>query len=184
MRRPPVLAALAALALVLAGCGGDPKPTPVARPTASPSASASASASPPALPASSRVKSGEGAEAAVQYFLDSMAYAGATGDTNAFEDAYLRSCTKCQAITDGIRTTYEAGGSLEGGAWRATKLKFYAIKGDVAYVDAVVDYEPQTWIKDSKGTTQESPARHNVLKAFQLVWQPGGWRVGALDPQT
>ena len=57
MRRPPVLAALAALVLV-AGCGGDPKPTPIARPTASPSPSASASATPPALPAAAKTKSG------------------------------------------------------------------------------------------------------------------------------
>ena len=136
------------------------------------------------MPEAAKAKTKAGAEASVRYFLSSMEYAGDTGYTKVFETTYTTECTRCAAITEGIRATYANGGSIAGGAWHPTRLKFYDIENDIAFVDAVVDYEAQIWVKDSTGTKTTSPARQNVLKAFHLVWRDGMWRVGALDPEA
>jgi hypothetical protein len=184
MRTTRLLAALVAAALLLAGCGGSPKPSTLPSKSPTPSPSASPSPTPPVTPAAVRLKTKEGAEATVRLFLDTLAYAGASGQTDELRATYAASCTKCEAIAKGIDDTYGAGGSIRGGAWHPTQLKFYAIKGNVAYIDAVVDYGPQTWTRTSSASPQHAPAQKNVLKAFQLIWSSGRWSVGALDPQT
>jgi hypothetical protein len=176
---------VAVLFSVLTGCGGAPAPEPLPKPSGSTSPSASASATPgaPVMPGAARAKTKAGAEAAVRHFLIAMGYAGNTGETGVFESTYTMECARCRAITDGIKSTYANGGSIVGGDWRPTRLKFYAIEGDIAYIDAVVDYVAQIWIKSTNARKTMSPARRNVLKTFQLIWREGKWRVGALDPQ-
>jgi hypothetical protein len=181
---PRLAAGLIAAGLLLGGCGGSPEPKPLPAPTKSPSPSASATATPPVMPVAAKAKTKAGAETTVRFFLSSMEYSGDTGNTAQFEDTYTRDCTRCQAISDGIKKTYDDGGSIVGGAWHPTRLTFYAIDKNVAYLDAVVDYEAQTWIRDASGTKTTSPARRNVLKAFQLIWRDGMWRVAALDPKA
>ena len=177
------LVGLAAAGLLLSGCGGDsPEPKPLPKDSKS-SPSASPSATPPVMPAAAKKKTKAGAEALVRHFLSTMRYAGGSGDTNAFAATYTQTCTRCAAITAGIEKTYRDGGSIKGGAWVPTKTKAYAIDENVAFVDAVVDYERQVWIKDSSGTKATSPAKKNVLKTFQLVWRNQRWFVGALDPK-
>ena len=105
------------LAPLLTACGGSAEPQPMPKPTASSSPSASASASPPAMPAAAKEKTRAGAVAVARHFLATMDYAGGTGDTAAFEDAYTSECTRCRGIAEGIKKTYEAGGSIEGGGW-------------------------------------------------------------------
>lgn len=168
------------LALLVSGCGGSPEPKPP--PKAEPSTSPSPSVTPPVMPAAAKEKTKAGAIAATRQFLAALKFAGATGNTSPFEQMYNSGCTRCAAITQGINETYDAGGSIEGGGWIPTRVKFYAIKSDIAYVDAVVDYEAQVLVKDAQGTKVTSPARKNVLKTFQLAWDDGQWRVGALDP--
>jgi hypothetical protein len=181
MRGRTSLAVLAAC-LMLAGCGGSPEPKSL--PTSSPSPSASASPTPPVMPAAAKEKTKAGASAAARHFLESMKYSGQTGDVSAFEASYTQECTKCQGIADGIAATYRDGGSIDGGAWVPKRVKFYGIKGDIASLDVVVDYEPQTWIKKAGAPKTTSPPRSNVLKTFQLIWRDGRWRVGALDPEA
>jgi hypothetical protein len=186
MRRPPVLAALPALVLVLvAGCGGDPKPKSLPSPTASPSPSASASATPPVMPAAARAKSRGGSEAGVQFFIDALNYSGKVGDTTSLRSGFAATCTRCEALADSIDETYAAGGHYEGGDWRNSRLKFYAIRNGVAFIDATVDYDAQEWVKTKDATPSNFPASTNHLHAFQVTWAPTrGWRVGALDPDT
>src|ERR1700712_3545826 len=148
MRRQPRLLAVAALALLLvAGCGGDPKPKSLPSPTPSPSPSASASASPPALPAQAKTRAG--AIAFARTFIETVNYAGMAGDTGPLRALYIPFCTRCEALADGIDHTYAGGGSFKGGAWTPTSFRFYAIKNDVAFVDAFVDYAPQVWTQES-----------------------------------
>lgn len=171
--------------LLLAGCGGNPEASPPPTPsaTASPSPSASATATePPEMPPAVRLKNEKGAKATVRWFLQSMDYAGETGDAAAFRATFARTCTKCRAIADGIESTYADGGSITGGAWRPFGFKFYGISDDVATLDAAVNYEPQVFKASSTATPENVPGQKNVLKAFQLVWT-GSWTVGALDPE-
>src|ERR1700712_2421290 len=109
MRRQPRLVVVAALALlVVAGCGGDPKPKSLPSPTPSPSPSASASATPPALPPAAKTKAG--AIAFARTFIESVNYAGVAGDTAPLRAMYIPFCTRCEALADGIDQTYAAGG--------------------------------------------------------------------------
>lgn len=179
----PRLSGLVAAALVVSGCGGTPEPQPLPKPTASTSPSASAAPSAPVMPEAAKVKTKAGAEAVVRFFLASMERAGDTGETMSFESSYTAECTRCAAITNGIRQTYDAGGTIMGGAWHLKNLKSYGIRNEIAYIDAVVNYEPQTWTKVAGATPSRSPAKRNVLKAFQLTWSDKKWRVAALDPQ-
>ncbi|MEO7943549.1 MAG: DUF6318 family protein, partial [Marmoricola sp.] len=171
----PTLAAALTAAVLLSGCGGSPEPSPLPDPTksASPSASASAAPTAPVMPEAAKAKTRVGAEALVRHFLSTLGYAGGSGDTATLRDTYTSECTRCEAIADGIDKTYAAGGSIVGGAWRPTHLKFYAIRRDIAYIDAIVHYEPQTWTKASGTAPRQSPAKRNVLKAFQLIWRDG-----------
>jgi Family of unknown function (DUF6318) len=180
--RHTLAATIGVLCLLLAACGGSAEPQPLPRPTAS--LSPSPSATPPAMPAAATAKTRAGAIAAAKHFLEAMEYAGDTGQTRLFEDAYTSECTKCQGISEGIAGTYSKGGSIVGGAWIPKRVKFYSIKGDIATLDIVVDYEPQTLTPEAGAAQTTSPARPNVLKAFQMLWRDGRWRVGALDPEA
>jgi hypothetical protein len=177
------LAAAVLAGLLASGCGGSPEPGQLPAPERSSTPSASATPAPPVMPKAAKAKTRAGAESAVRFFLSSMEYAGKSGDISAFQRSYTRECTRCSAIARGIRDTYANGGSITGGGWRPTQLRFYAIRNNVAYIDATVDYEPQTWIRASDAPKLTSPARKGVLKPFQLVWRDETWRVGALDPQ-
>lgn len=188
MRRLTSTAAAAVCAVLLAGCGGNPEAGPA--PTPSPSTSeASVTASPtPELPAPPKVvetRTREGASAAAKHFLAALDYSSSSGETEALRATFTRRCTRCEAIADGIDQTYSAGGSIEGGAWIPKDVRFYEIRGDVAYLDIVVDYEKQTWVRSSGASPEEFEPTKNVLKAFNLRWLPGrGWSVSALDPDA
>lgn len=176
-----------AAVLLLSGCGGSPEPSPVANPTkgASPSASPSASPRAPALPAAAKEKTRAGAIAFARSFMDALNYAGATGDTRLLRSAYIKLCTRCEAISDSIDETYAGGGKIEGGEWHVKRLKFYAIKNEVAFVDAFVDYDAQTWTKKRGAKPVTFPASQGNLKAFNLRWTGAkGWRASALDPKA
>lgn len=169
--------------LVLAGCGGSPEPRPLSDPTPSPSATASPTPTPPAMPAAARKKTQAGAIAFARGFIATLNFAGATGDTKALRRLYIDVCSRCEAIADGIEETYLAGGYFEGGAWQPNRFKLYGIENGVAVLDAIVDYEAQTWVKTSGADPIKFKASKNNLKAFNLRWQEDTWRVSALDPQ-
>lgn len=175
----PVIAAL-----LLAGCGGSAGPKSSPTPSATPSPTPSATPSPPVMPEAATKKTKAGAEATVRHFLRAMDFAGQTGNTSTFKASYARQCTRCRAIASGIRTTYDKGGSIVGGAWRPTQIKFYSITDGVASLDAVVDYEAQSWVPEAGKEPTKSPAQTGVLKTFQLIWSGEKWQVGALDPEA
>lgn len=179
---PRLAAGLVAAGLVLSGCGGSPEPSPAPKPTTSTSPSPSATPSPPALPEAAKAKAG--AEAMVRHFLTALNYSGRTGNTEPLRNSYVALCTKCEGIADGIDKTYRAGGYYRGGDWVAPRVKFYKIDGDVAILDATVDYTAQTWVERKNAKPTQFEASTNHLHAFQLKWEPKlGWRVGALDPK-
>jgi hypothetical protein len=137
------------------------------------------------MPAAAKSKTRAGAIAFARQYIAALNYAGATGDTTPLRDLYIPLCTRCEAIADGIDATYAAGGRIEGGQWRPTTFKFYAIKNEVAFVDAIVDYEEQAWTKKRGGEPKVFPASQRNLKAFNLRWRgPEGWATSALDPDS
>jgi hypothetical protein len=177
---PRLAAGFVAACLVLSGCGGNPKPQPLPRPTAS--LSPSATPSPPVMPAAARAKTRAGAIAFARGFFDAVNYAGRTGDTKPLRRLYIPFCTRCEALADGIDKTYKAGGYYDGGDWVPTRFKFYAIKDDVAILDALVTYEAQSWVPAAGKPARHFRASKNNLKAFNLRWSEAVWRTSALDP--
>ncbi|MCW2827462.1 MAG: hypothetical protein JWQ67_1078 [Marmoricola sp.] len=177
---------VAVLFSVLTGCGGAPAPEPLPKPSGSTSPSASASATPgaPVMPGAARAKTKAGAIAFAHGFIEALNFSGTHGDTRIFRNLYIPLCTRCEAIADGIDQTYARGGYFRGGEWRPTRFKFYAIENDVAVLDAVVTYEPQTWVKQSGAKPTIYSGSENNLKAFNLRWRAGEWHVSALDPTT
>ncbi len=129
-------------------------------------------------------KTRRGAISAAKFFIDALNYSSLTGDMGPLRSAYVPACTRCDGIADGIAQTYETGGAYTGGEWTVRRMKFYDIQGDVAAVDAVVDYAPQTWRKSRGADPVQYAGARQQLHAFQLLWTPEeAWRVGALDPQ-
>ncbi|WP_157682800.1 DUF6318 family protein [Nocardioides scoriae] len=169
---------------VLAGCGGSPPEAAPAPTPSPPTETATPEPAAPTPPAGLSTKSESGAKATVAYFLASMAFAGDSGDVSNFRQTFTDECTKCEAIARGIERTYKSGGYIRGGAWKPSYLKFYSIQGDIAYIDAGVAYSPQEYKPKAGSPTQKAPGGQRVLKAFQLRWIAGEWRVGALDPEA
>lgn len=181
---PRLAAGLIAAGLVVSGCGGSAEPQPLPGPTATPSPGESASPTPPEMPSAAKAKTKAGAIAFARGFLDALNYSGATGDTAPLRALYAPLCTRCEAIADSIDKTYGDGGKIAGGTWHPTRFKFYAIKNDVAFVDALVDYDAQTWTKSRGEQPTEFPASQRNLKAFNLRWTGSAWLVSALDPEA
>lgn len=168
--------------LLVAACGGNPTPAPAPKPSPSASASASATPTPPALPAAAKEKTKAGAIATARHFLSAVNFAGQSGDTEPLRASYISYCTRCAALADSIDETYRKGGSYVGGLWTPQAVKFYAIKNNVAFVDALVKYDRQEWTPARGAKVRVFPASERNLKAFNLRWTAAGWRVSALDP--
>lgn len=191
-RRALATTTAAAVLLSTGACGGaNPEPAPLPKPTASltptpttPTTTSTPTSTPPVMPAAAKAKTKAGAIAAVRHFLAAMAYAGESGKTRPLRETYVKLCTRCEAIADGIDETYSSGGTYRGGSWTERSIMFYKIQTDVAILDVVVDYTAQTWIRRRGATATYFKASPNHLHAFQLKWVASeGWRVGALDPQ-
>lgn len=109
-----VAVALLTVLTLLTGCGASPSPKPLPRTAPTPSASATPRPTPPAMPALARKKTRAGAIAAVTYFLQALNYSGRSGNTRGLRASYTRTCTRCEAISQGIDRTYAAGGYYRG----------------------------------------------------------------------
>lgn len=192
-RQHRLSAAVLAVALVVGfgyaatACAGD-APEPKTHPTrsASPTPSATAPTTPtaPVLPEKVKQRNKAGAEALVLHFLDALNYAGPSGDSAPLRRVYTEHCTRCEAISDAIDKVYANGGRIDGGLWVRPKLRYYGIENHlIAYVDATVDYTPQTWLSERGAQPTNYPAIGRRLHAFQLKWNAAeGWRLDSLDP--
>jgi hypothetical protein len=181
---PRLGAGLSAAVVLLSGCVRNPEPAPAPAPTKTPSPSASASPSPPVMPEAAKARTKAGAIAYAKGFIEALNFAGASGDTKALRSLFIPLCTRCEAIADGIDQTYAAGGYFRGGNWTPTSFKFYVLRNDVAVLDAIVNYEAQTWLKSRGEKPITYRSSQNNLKAFNLRWQNTGWKVSALDPNA
>lgn len=186
MRQVRQVVAVVACGTLLAGCGGTPEasPAPSGSPSAAESPSPSATPPPPERPPEVDQRNRAGAIATVRWFLESMNYAGSTGNTDTYRKIFSRDCNRCEAIAVGIERTYADGGSIRGGAWTPREFNFYGIERDVAYLDGTIDYAPQTLIPRAGDLPQDASGDTEVVHAFQLVWVAGAWQVGALDPEV
>ena len=164
----------AAVALLLAGCGGDPKADPSPSTSASPSASAAPTPTAPVMPEAATMAGTAGAIAFVKYFVAVINHATATGDTSPLRDASLTMCKSCEAVIGKIEELYSSGGRREGGAWRLVEVRI-THAGRPWRVAGHVTYAAQRIVRPGKPT--EAIAGGDYDMEFALSRQDGKWQV-------
>ena len=115
---------VAALACVVAGCGGGdggdpggestPSVTVSESPTA-PSTTGAAGAAAPTLPPEAEGEDGAAAEAFVQHFWRMVNFAERTGETDELVGLATESCDACRGGAEGIQDIHGSGGTITGG---------------------------------------------------------------------
>lgn len=179
-RRAALLLAAAAL-LGSTACSDNPAPPPLEpdpsastpiEPTGSPDAA-------PTLPPEARENTPAGAEAFVRYWVETLNYAGATGDVGPLRDASAPECAACEGIADGIERVEQSGGTIDGGAWIVTEVTAIpGIEGTV--VDLSHDVTPQQVREDASA----EPIRYRGGSSFKvctLAFVQGGWQLLDLE---
>ena len=135
------LAALAVVAVLVAGCTDDPEPK-IADPTSTPSSSA---ASP--SPTTSEVAD---PEQAYRDFIDSYVAAISeslsTGDPSAWLAMSDPGCAGCAGIAEKLAQAYADGGRIEGGSWSAGNVERVASSASGQVWRVAVRSQRETWI--------------------------------------
>lgn len=118
------LAAACVLPLLLAGCSED-EPTPqMPDPTSSPSAvETDTGPVEPTLPPEAEGDGVEAAEAFVSYYFALLTYSQESGDTTRLQDVAIAGCETCRGALDAVRQTYQAGGTIQGGAYEVVSIR-------------------------------------------------------------
>lgn len=122
-RGRPLTLALAGLTTLVA-CSGNPAPVPLAdaatptTSTRSPSGPSSPTAPAlPTMPAAARGTSVKAAKAFVRYWVWSLDYAGAHGDTRLLAELSASSCRSCSRLIREIDRINARGGYIHGAGW-------------------------------------------------------------------
>jgi len=166
----------AALVLLVAGCGGDPKADPSPSTSSAPSASSTPTATPPALPDAAKANTKAGAIAFVRHYIDLVNYAQATGDVDALstvEDPNCKSCTKGREYLSRI---YGSGGHIVGGTWSVRHVSAKK-SGENWAVTARGDFASSDTFASRGADPQHAnggPAPTNFI-----VWHSAEWKVRA-----
>ena len=163
----------AALLVVLAGCGGDPKADPSPTPSETP---VSTTPSPPAptMPAAAAENSKAGAIAFVRYYIELINHAQATGDVEPLAAAESPECRSCASARDVVTRIYTSNGHLEGGDW-AARIQSAAPRPDLDAwtVFAVVRFAPQVVV--DKGETTHLKGGRSLITF--VVGHTDRWKV-------
>lgn len=120
------LAALGAL-LLLAGCGGDPKPKVEQTPT-----------SPTTSPTQSETAKPASAEDVIRQYVELSLEAQNTGDSSEFAEAFP-ACRACQKLAQSVTDAYTRGGFIDSGTWRIRSIKLAGSVGARYEYNLVVD---------------------------------------------
>jgi hypothetical protein len=175
MRR---LVVSAALVLVVAGCGGDPKADPTRTPS-SPSTSVTPTATPPVMPEAAKANTKAGAVAFVRYYVDAFNFAQATGSSTELASKSSAHCHECRAVLQGLRRIYDAHGHIDGGSLivvRATSD--YNSAERVWFVLVQIESGPQTLYESADADPKRLPGGRRSMD-FSVIHRGGEWKVSA-----
>jgi len=161
-----------ALVFALAACSSAPQPRePTATTTPAPAPSSTATA--PAMPAQATEDSPEGAAAFVDYWIQALNYAAATGDTLDLDAASADSCRVCQDYIETFDLTYDRGGYYLNAEWTPGDL---TVQDDVVetYVTFVAQTEPGRY--RTEGTAPEKLSTGTDTKvSIAVAYDDKGW---------
>ncbi len=135
-----------------------------------------ASPSPPARPRDVRERSERGAEAFTRYYFAVMDHAFASGDTSTFERLSSPGCTSCHGLIGSIRTVYDSGGQIRGGATILRSVRLDVLAGGDAEVDVTFDSARYLELDASGAVMHVENGRRNQRAFVELHWTARGWR--------
>ena len=191
------LAAVAAAALLLAGCnsGGDPNiggtssASPTASSTASPSPTPTATAAympasasgraqnvpVPVLPEVAKTETKEGLEAFVSYWYSTLSYAYETGDTKPLESVSGPGCFFCSGLREGVAAAWSDGRWVSGGTIETPSVEARFTSGAPSLVTVQV-LQKQTEIRNADGSLYQEPSMAtNAASQATAAFNGGGW---------
>jgi hypothetical protein len=201
--RSGAAAAVAAAALMLAGCAGgapaDPgtvSATPAESATSSPSATPTptpsavykpADASGPAqnvpvpvLPEVAKTETKEGAEAFARYWFSVLSYAYETGDTAALAQLSKPGCSFCHGLVDDIEAAWAEGKWISGGQIEIPAATANpSTEGSTQVVLQVLQQELVIHNQDGS-PYQEKTAATNTGSVATVKFADAGWVVNDL----
>lgn len=181
---PRLLLGAAALALVLAGCGGDPESTPSPEVTLTTPVDASPSASPaPTLPAAAQANTKAGAIAFVKHYVGVQNSASSSGKTDELKSLTLGSCEECAAIAQLIDRIHASAGRIEGEGWHVLSAAPASVNNpadDMTYIDVGLRVSQQTILESPGATPSTFAGNPRRPMTFALVRSDNGWKVARI----
>ena len=205
--RSGAAAAVAAAALMLAGCAGgapaDPgtvSATPAASATSSPSATPTptpsvvykpADASGPAqnvpvpvLPEVAKTETKEGLEAFTRYWFELLSYGYETGDTKLLSALTSPACTMCERAKQVQEGWHQDGRWLVGGKVTTPSINStFTEAPDGTYQVAVqVAQEPLAYYNPDKSLDSTDPKPADSGSLMLAVFRDGAWFVQTVEP--
>lgn len=179
-RRAALLLAAAAL-LGSTACSDNPAPPPLEPdPSAStPIEPTDSSDAAPTLPPEARANTPAGAEAFVRYWVETLNYAGATGDVGPLRDASAPECAACSGVADRIVDVTAQGGTFVGGRWSVSSTAALPGEAGTTVVDTQTSISPQT-VREAPGSEPIRYAGGDSFKIFVLAFDTQ-WRTIDLE---
>jgi len=174
MRR--LVLACAAL-IALSACSAEPTPIePKSKATessAAPTSDATSKLKPPTLPAAAKRNDETGAANFVAYWVRVSNYAAQTGDTRLLRKISEPDCVGCYRYINLYETTYESGGSFEGGDNSVRNITAeLGTKG--VYINATLVAAPGHYVVRTGAKRKASPAESTKV-TFLTRFSDGGW---------
>jgi len=136
---------------------------------------------PPPQPALSRQDTPAGAESFARYWLATLDYATASGDTSILRR--LADCAGCNALADGIDQLHKDGGKTRGGEIRVTKAATAShVAGKAALVD--LTYSRAARVVESASGTKESVPPEDNVRLLLTMSRSSTWLMTNAQPAT
>ncbi|WP_268892377.1 DUF6318 family protein [Arthrobacter sp. 9AX] len=200
--RSGLIAIVAGVSLLLAGCsGGAPADPGTAPPSSAGSASPSATPTPtptpaaaykpadasgpaqnvpvPVLPEVAKTETKEGAEEFSKYWFSVLSYAYETGDVALFESVAPSTCVACEKVKDVIRDWHSNGRWLVGGMLTTPVAQTtFAKDQDGKYEIAVqVRQEALSYMRADGTIARTDPQKPDQGNLLVLIYENAGWSV-------
>lgn len=175
MRRHLAYAAAGAVALALAGCGGD-DPTPkVADPTSAPSAAPSADESAAAEKEPWDERSDDGAIAFVKHWLDVFNEMHTSAETDEFEAIATADCRACSEFVSIAESIQSDGGTMDSAGWSLLDAAVGAASTASSKEVAARLHQAAETIEYADGREPTTYPGGRVTVLMTVVWQSGAW---------
>ena len=170
---------------MLTGCDSNPSPAPLPSESPSPSSSSpSPTAPPPTLPAAAKGTSEAAAKAFVRYWIDTLNYATATGETNALQNLGTADCESCKNFSDTIDEIYGAGGEVTSEGWDLRSATPVANQPrNMPILQLSMFLHPQTVRKTAGSAREQLDGGRQPMTMF-LLRRDDEWVVNRLDLVT